>query len=147
MRLPRVFVWPIARSNSRKNDANVLWMAAYAARQLSMDAQLAKDLAYRSLQLNPNSAIALAMTGWIEAILAEPAKALEHLHRADRLSPRDPRTWFINTGIGMAHFIAGQLRRSHRLEQKSVGTKSALCSRASRSRSESRMSGPERSCP
>ncbi len=70
-----------------KNDANVLWMAAYAARQLSKDAQLAKELAYRSLQLNPNSAIALAMTGWIEAILAEPAKALEHLHRADRLSP------------------------------------------------------------
>ena len=91
-----------------KNDANVLWMAAYAARQLSMDAQLAKELAYRSLQLNPNSAIALAMTGWIEAILAEPAKALEHLRRADRLSPRDPRTWFINTGMGMAHFISSQ---------------------------------------
>jgi len=91
-----------------KNDANVLWMAAYAARQLSKDAQLAKELAYRSLQLNPNSAIALAMTGWIEAILAETAKALEHLHRADRLSPRDPRTWFINTGIGMAYFISGQ---------------------------------------
>lgn len=91
-----------------KNDASVLWMAAYAARQLSMDAQLAKELAYRSLQLNPNSAIALAMTGWIEAILAEPAKALEHLRRADRLSPRDPRTWFINTGMGMAHFISSQ---------------------------------------
>ena len=95
-----------------KNDANVLWMAAYAARQLSMDAQLAKELAYRSLQLNPNSAIALAMTGWIEAILAEPAKALEHLRRADRLSPRDPRTWFINTGMGMAHFIASQYDES-----------------------------------
>jgi tetratricopeptide (TPR) repeat protein len=47
------------------------------------------------------------MTGWIEAILVEPEKALEHLRRADRLSPRDPRTWFINTGMGMAHFIAG----------------------------------------
>jgi TolB-like protein/Tfp pilus assembly protein PilF len=90
-----------------KNDAAVLWMAAYSARQLSMDASLAKELAYRSLQLNPNSAIALAMTGWIEAIMAEPEKALEHLRRADRLSPRDPRTWFINTGMGMAHFIAG----------------------------------------
>lgn len=90
-----------------KTDANVLWMAAYAARQLSMDAQLARELAYRSLQLNPNSAIALAMTGWIEAIMAAPEKALEHLRRADQLSPRDPRTWFINTGMGMAHFIAG----------------------------------------
>ena len=90
-----------------KNDANVLWMAAYAARQLSMDGQLAKELAYRSLQLNPNSAMALAMTGWVEAILNEPAVALEHLRRAARLSPRDPRTWFITTGIGTAHSIAG----------------------------------------
>jgi TolB-like protein/Tfp pilus assembly protein PilF len=103
-----------------KNDANVLWMAAYAARQLSMDAQLAKELAYRSLQLNPNSAVALAMTGWIEVILADPAKALEHLRRADRLSPRDPRTWFINTGIGMAHFIAG------RFDESIVSLKKAL---------------------
>src|SRR5262249_13623537 len=87
-----------------KNDANVLWMAAYAARQLSMDAQLAKELAYRSLQLNPNSAIASAMTGWIEVALADPVKALEHLRRADQLSPCDPRTWFINTGMGMAYF-------------------------------------------
>jgi len=91
-----------------KDDANVLWMAAYAARQLSMNAQLARELAYRSLQLNPNSAIALATTGWIEAILNEPVKALEHLRRADRLSPRDPRTWFIATGVGMAHYIGDQ---------------------------------------
>ena len=85
-----------------KNDANVLWMAAYAARQLAMDAQLAKELAYRSLQLNPNSAIALAMTGWIETTLGNTDKSLELLHRADRLSPRDPRTWFITTGLAMA---------------------------------------------
>ena len=90
------------------NDANVLWMAAYTARQLSMDAQLAGELAYRSLQLNTNSAMALATTGWIEAILNEPAKALDHLRRADRLSPRDPRTWFIATGMGMAFYIADQ---------------------------------------
>ncbi|MBI3758775.1 MAG: adenylate/guanylate cyclase domain-containing protein, partial [Deltaproteobacteria bacterium] len=103
-----------------KSDSNVLWMAAYAARQLSMDAQLAKELAYRSLQLNPNSAIAQAMAGWIEAILANPIKALELLHRADRLSPRDPRSWFIATGIGLAHFIAGQF------DDSIVWTKKAL---------------------
>ena len=103
-----------------KDDASVLWMAAYVARQLSMDAQVAKELAYRSLQLNPNSAIALAMAGWIEAILANPTKALELLHRADRLSPRDPRTWFIATGIGLAHFIAGQF------DDAVVWTKKAL---------------------
>jgi tetratricopeptide (TPR) repeat protein len=91
-----------------KNDANVLWMAAYAAWQLAMDPQLAKDLIYRSLLLNPNSAIALAMAGWIEVILANPAKALEHLHRANRLSPRDPKGWFITIGLGMAYYVADE---------------------------------------
>jgi TolB-like protein/cytochrome c-type biogenesis protein CcmH/NrfG len=95
-----------------KNDANVLWMAAYAARQLAMDAQLAKELAYRSLQLNPNSAIALAMTGWIETILGNTDKSLELLRRADRLSPRDPRTWFITTGLAMAYFTSEQFAES-----------------------------------
>lgn len=103
-----------------KNDANVLWMAAYAARQLSMNATLAKELAYRSLQLNPNSAIALAMTGWIEAIMADPDKALEHLCQADRLSPRDPRTWFINTGMGMVHFIAGRFDEAIAWNEKAL---------------------------
>jgi adenylate cyclase len=103
-----------------KSDSNVLWMAAYAARQLSMDAQLAKELAYRSLQLNPNSAIALAMSGWIEAVLANPIKALELLHRADRLSPRDPRSWFIATGIGLAHFIGGQFDEANVFTRKAL---------------------------
>ena len=44
-----------------KDDSNVLWMAAYAVRHLATDAHRAKQLVDRSLQLNPNSAIALAI--------------------------------------------------------------------------------------
>ena len=47
------------------------------ARHLSTDTQGAKELAYRSLQINPNSAVALAMAGWLEAISTTPTKALE----------------------------------------------------------------------
>jgi TolB-like protein/tetratricopeptide (TPR) repeat protein len=96
-----------------KDDGNVFWMAAFAVLRLQMDARRAKDLAYRSLQLNPNSAVALSVTGRIEASLGNTDKALELLHRADRLSPRDPRGWFM-TGGGTAYtyFQAGRYEDS-----------------------------------
>jgi tetratricopeptide (TPR) repeat protein len=47
-----------------KDDGNVLWMAAFAVWRLTFDARRARELAYRSLRLNPNSAIALAITAW-----------------------------------------------------------------------------------
>src|SRR5262249_15918544 len=45
-----------------KDDANVMWMASYAAWRLAQDAKRARELATRSLQLNPNSAIGLAVS-------------------------------------------------------------------------------------
>src|SRR5262245_1651321 len=50
-----------------RDDGNVLWMAAYAVRRLDQDVQRARELAYRSLALNSNSAIAMAVAGWMEA--------------------------------------------------------------------------------
>lgn len=96
-----------------KDDGNVFWMAAFAMLRLQMDAHQAKVLAYRSLQLNPNSAVALSVTGRIEASLGNTDRALELLHRADRLSPRDPRGWFM-TGGGTAYtyFQAGRYDES-----------------------------------
>ena len=91
-----------------KDDSNVLWMTAFAVRHLAMDAPRAKQLADRSLQLNPNSAIALAITAWIDVGMGNHARALELASRAERLSPRDPRAWFIATVVGLAHYHAGQ---------------------------------------
>jgi TolB-like protein len=92
-----------------KDDGNVFWMAAFAVLRLQMDARRARELAYRSLELNPNSAVALSVTGRIEASLGNTDKALELLHRAERLSPRDPRGWFITGGgTAYAYFQAGR---------------------------------------
>jgi TolB-like protein len=90
-----------------KDDANVLWMTAYAFRRLAQDVRRARELAYRSLALNPNSAIASAVAGWMEAELGNATMALELLTRAQRLSPRDPRAWFIATGMALAHVVNG----------------------------------------
>jgi tetratricopeptide (TPR) repeat protein len=90
-----------------KDDGNVFWMAAYAALRLQTDVQRARELAFRSLELNPNSAIALGMAGRAE-LSGNPSKALELLYRAERLSPRDPRGWFITGGIAVAYFHTGR---------------------------------------
>jgi TolB-like protein len=91
-----------------KDDGNVFWMAAYAVLRLQMNAHRAKELVHRSLHLNPNSFIALAIAGRIEASLGNSGKSLELLGRAERLSPRDPRGWFITGGGAFAYFAEGR---------------------------------------
>jgi tetratricopeptide (TPR) repeat protein len=91
-----------------KDDPNVLWMSAFAFRALGADAPRARELLSRSLQLNPNSAIALTTAGWNEAMLGNPQKAVELLQRAERLSPRDPRTWYMASAAALTHFAAGR---------------------------------------
>jgi tetratricopeptide (TPR) repeat protein len=95
-----------------KDDGSVLWMAAYAVWRLAQDAQRARELAYRSLRLNSNSAIALAIAGWTENQMGNPRKAIELFHSAERLSPRDPRGWLIETGLGAAYFNDGRFEES-----------------------------------
>jgi TolB-like protein/Tfp pilus assembly protein PilF len=89
-----------------KDDGNVMWMAAYAVWRLAQDAQRARDLAHRSLRINPNSAIALAISAWTETQMGNPDKAVELYGRAERLSPRDPRGWLFAAGLAAALFVA-----------------------------------------
>ena len=80
-------------------DPNVLWMSALATWQLGLDTKHAQELAYRSLEANPSSAIAMTIAGWIEAYSGNYAKGKELLVHAQRLSPRDPRAWFTAAGL------------------------------------------------
>jgi TolB-like protein/Flp pilus assembly protein TadD len=91
-----------------KDDGNVFWMAACAVLHLQMDLARARELAYRSLELNPHSAVALATAGRIEVYALNDGKALELLYRAERLSPREPRGWLITMAIAYAHVHAGR---------------------------------------
>jgi tetratricopeptide (TPR) repeat protein len=85
------------------------WMAAVAILRLQMNAHRARELAYRSLELNPNSAVALSVAGRIEVSLGNAGKGLELLLRAERLSPRDPKGWFIlGGGTAFAYFAQGR---------------------------------------
>jgi len=91
-----------------RDDANVLWMAGYAIRVLGKDPYRARELDRLSLQLNPNSAMALTVTALSETSFGNPAEALELLDRAERISPRDPRAWFMASARAHAHLEAEQ---------------------------------------
>jgi TolB-like protein/Tfp pilus assembly protein PilF len=89
-------------------DANVLWMCAFAAWELGQDGKRVLELAYRSLETNPNSAIALTVAGRTEVLSGHYAKGKELLERALRLSPRDPRAWYVAQGLAIAGLGEGQ---------------------------------------
>jgi TolB-like protein/Flp pilus assembly protein TadD len=102
------------------DDANVLWMAAYAIRILGRDPLRARELHRRSLQLNPNSAKALTASAWNEALLDGSAEALEMLRRAERISPADPRAWSMTAAAAQAHMQAGQFEEAAALARKAL---------------------------
>jgi TolB-like protein/Flp pilus assembly protein TadD len=91
-----------------KDDANVFWMAGYAVLRLQMDAVRARELVRHSLDINPNSAIVTAIAGELETLSGNSAKAVELISRAEHLSPRDPRDWFIGLKTAWIHFVDGQ---------------------------------------
>ncbi|MFM9846509.1 MAG: tetratricopeptide repeat protein [Hyphomicrobiaceae bacterium] len=85
-----------------RNDANVIWQSAFVVWTFERDGARALELFRRSLQINPNSAIALGMAGWVEAANGNPAEGRRLLEKSQRLSPRHPRGWFVSTGMAIA---------------------------------------------
>jgi TolB-like protein/Tfp pilus assembly protein PilF len=93
-----------------KDDANVLWMAAYVALRAGMDAQRAKQLACASLALNPNSAAALSVMVIVETALGNLIGALEACQRAERLNPRGRPA--LTAQMAVAYFVDGQFDKA-----------------------------------
>jgi TolB-like protein len=83
------------------NDAQVLWMAAFAIWNMADEIEPARELFRHSLAINPNSAMALVLAGWIEAMCGNQAAGRELIMRAQRLNPRDPRGWFASGAMAI----------------------------------------------
>jgi TolB-like protein/Flp pilus assembly protein TadD len=85
------------------NDAQVLWMAAFAIWNMSQNRRAAApELFARSLMINPNSVMALTLGGWIEIMRGNQGAGRTMIERAQRLSPRDPRGWFTSGAMAVA---------------------------------------------
>ncbi|HEY2009398.1 MAG TPA: winged helix-turn-helix domain-containing tetratricopeptide repeat protein [Rhizomicrobium sp.] len=77
-------------------DAQVLWMAAFAIWNMDTSRRMrARELFARALLINPNSAMALVLSGWIEIMCGNLGEGRERLERAQHLNPRDPRGWLM----------------------------------------------------
>jgi len=84
-----------------------LGRAAYVlARGEDIDAATA--LIDRSLHINPSSAHGWLWSGWIRLWAGSPDVAIDHIERALRLDPRDPKGGTL-LPKGIAHFFARDL--------------------------------------
>ncbi|HJQ59252.1 MAG TPA: winged helix-turn-helix domain-containing protein [Vineibacter sp.] len=90
------------------NDANVLWQGAFTVWSMEQDGLKALELARRALQVNPNSTIALAVAGWIEAVTGDPEGGRRKIEQALRLIPRHPRAWLMSTAMAVSYIASGQ---------------------------------------
>ncbi|MCC8938144.1 winged helix-turn-helix domain-containing protein [Bradyrhizobium sp. Arg68] len=89
------------------SDAQVLWMAAFAIWNMADEIEPARELFERSLAINPNSAMALTLGGWIEAMRGNQATGRAMIERAQRLNPRDPRGWFAAAALAICAVLDG----------------------------------------
>jgi adenylate cyclase len=81
----------------------------------------------RALALNPNFAAAHGYRGWALAFDGQSEQAIPHLEEAIRMSPHDPQNTIFNTGLAVAHYLAGRFAEaveySHEtLQQRSIFT-------------------------
>ena len=89
------------------HDATALASASLVLCYLAHDAQIARSLADRAIELNPNLAAAWFAAGFARTYLGDATPALEQLARAKQLSPLDPwMHWFLSFQA-FNHFFLG----------------------------------------
>jgi tetratricopeptide (TPR) repeat protein len=89
------------------DDPMTLRLAGHAIARLAGDHAAALAAIERAETINPGSAQIAVSAGWVYVWACEPADALRAFGRALRLSPLDPETGPVLSGIGTAHLIAG----------------------------------------
>jgi tetratricopeptide (TPR) repeat protein len=98
--------WRAAELGS--DDAVALCAAALGLGSVVRDVDAAVTLIDRSIELNPNLALAWSNSAWIRAWLGDSKHAIEHAAWAMRLSPVDPRRYTMDAAMASGYFVAGQ---------------------------------------
>jgi TolB-like protein/Tfp pilus assembly protein PilF len=103
-----------------KDDAVVLSTAGFALAFVVHELDAGAAFIDRALVLNPNLAAAWWSSGWIRIWLGKPASAIEHLARAMRLTPLDPRIDAMRIGMAHAHLLAGRYDEASSWAEKAL---------------------------
>ena len=88
-------------------DPEVLYRAGYLIALSGGDMAGGIAIVNKSIELNPNSAMALQTVGSLYAFAGEKQKAITCLERSMRLNPLD-RSLDFYLGHALAHFVAGE---------------------------------------
>ena len=88
-----------------REDPTSLRFAAQVLAYSAKDYDAALSAIERSLALNPNSAQGYTGSGWVNTHSGRPLIAIDHFHRAMRLSPIDPEKGIALSGIGMSYLM------------------------------------------
>ena len=91
-----------------KDDAVALSKSAHAIASVGGDVDSGAVFIEQALRLNPNTAAAWYVSGWLKLFLGKPDPAIEDLGRALRLSPFDSLSFKVGAAIAYAHFFAGR---------------------------------------
>ena len=91
-----------------KNDAVALARGGHALAHFTRDLDAGVDFLDRALVLNPNLATAWFLGAYLRIWRGEPDEAIERFERAMRFSPLDTEMFRMQTGVAMAHLIAGR---------------------------------------
>lgn len=120
------------------NDGQVLWMAAFAVWNMAQEGlERARELFSRSFLINPNSAMALTLAGWIETMCGNQGEGREMIARAAAQSTRSARLVHVRR-YGDRGCDRRGLSRGGDVGGESSRPEPALCGGASRARGRSR---------
>lgn len=89
-----------------RNDAVALTRGGHAWPHFDGDLHTCVAHVDRALVLNPNLATTWYLGGYQRVSLGEHDQAIAYFTRAMRLSPRDPETFQMHTGIAMSHMYS-----------------------------------------
>jgi adenylate cyclase len=102
------------------DDASALCWAGFALAYILHDLDAGADLVDRALVLNPNLADAWYLSALVRGWLGETSISLQHIARAMRLSPLDPRIGVMRAAAALAHFLAGSYHEASSWAEKAL---------------------------
>jgi TolB-like protein/class 3 adenylate cyclase len=91
-----------------KNNPTVLAIAGQTLAFVPEELEEGAAILARAVSLDPNLAAARFWHGWSQLYLGHVDAAIEQFQIGLRLSPLDPRICLAQTGMAMAHFLAGR---------------------------------------
>jgi adenylate cyclase len=103
-----------------KDDAVALSTGGYALGYVVGDLEEGAAFIDRALALNPNLALAWFCRGCVKIFLGEPETAIKDFAHSMRQSPLDPFINMAQSGIGLAHLIAGRYEDASSWAQKAL---------------------------